>query len=796
MSKTKKWILIGAISTAAVVLGLWALGSFISSRLPFGSGDGFETATVGASTIETTVVGSGTLAYGDAESVSLPTGVDVTSIFYENGERVSAGDLLAAVDTGSLELLMSETYAQIAEVDAKLRETPSEPEKVVVTAPVAGHVQAVYAANGGSVLETVAANGSLILISPDGRMQVTVKTASLPAVGSSVQIVLPDGTRKGAVVDNVRNGSFTASLTDKTLNVGTSVEVQDQNGGTLGTGQLEAVDAVSVVAPAGTIEGVTVGAGAEVKAGTDLFAVRSASPPAAYQELDGQRRRLTERYDALADLYEHGGLVAPVSGVITSCSLQQGTASAAAGSVEDALGSLPASLFGAVGMSTAAETGPGQGSGILLLGTAPEEDGGEEPEPAEPPEPTEDPPEPTQDPPEPTEAPPSPTSGPRVIPRLSLPLIPPIPGLPLQHEVDLLPLCTGEISWEPADEQAQFATEYTASGRIDALEGFRFAPDCTLSVPVGEVSACTVSEDGTSISFTAAYAKTPDGSVPEIDWKALLKVLGLESLDLSTLRDLISSGLLPSDALGFDLSSLTGGLNLSGLSGLSGLDAGALAGLNADALSGLDAGTLAGLQGALGTSGSALGEALQGTNETPAYTIASDDSMQLAIQINQMDVLSVEPGMACTVTVDALEGEEFPGTVASIADTDTSSSGSYTAKIQLQKSSEMRSGMSASAVIVTSETKGEMTLPATAIQEDGNRMFVYTSYDAGSKTFGGERDVETGVSDGTSVEILSGLEPGETVYFARTSPLDRLMQSMGGMPGPDEDQVPIAAAGN
>lgn len=56
----------------------------------------------------------------------------------------------------------------------------------------------------------------------------------------------------------------------------------------------------------------------------------------------------------------------------------------------------------------------------------------------------------------------------------------------------------------------------------------------------------------------------------------------------------------------------------------------------------------------------------------------------------------------------------------------------------------------------------------TALQEDGNKTTVYTTYDASTGTYGGETEVTTGVSDGTSVEIVSGLSEGDTVYYSYT----------------------------
>jgi hypothetical protein len=103
----------------------------------------------------------------------------------------------------------------------------------------------------------------------------------------------------------------------------------------------------------------------------------------------------------------------------------------------------------------------------------------------------------------------------------------------------------------------------------------------------------------------------------------------------------------------------------------------------------------------------------------------------------------------------------------------------------------MRIGMSASATIQVSEAEDTLTIPMTALQQRGDETFVYTTEEDG--TLSGEVTVETGLSDGTNVEITSGLEEGDTVYYTRTSGGESdssdmqndFMQGMGGMNGND-----------
>ena len=77
----------------------------------------------------------------------------------------------------------------------------------------------------------------------------------------------------------------------------------------------------------------------------------------------------------------------------------------------------------------------------------------------------------------------------------------------------------------------------------------------------------------------------------------------------------------------------------------------------------------------------------------------------------------------------------------------------------------MLPGMSASARLVLENHQGLLTIPAAALQEEDDRIFVYTAYDAKNDTLSGSVTVTTGLSDGENVEILTGLTEGQQVYY-------------------------------
>ena len=86
----------------------------------------------------------------------------------------------------------------------------------------------------------------------------------------------------------------------------------------------------------------------------------------------------------------------------------------------------------------------------------------------------------------------------------------------------------------------------------------------------------------------------------------------------------------------------------------------------------------------------------------------------------------------------------------------------------MDKTDQMLQGMNASVVVTISSAENCLMIPEAALQENGKTTTVYTTYDASTGTYGGETEVTTGVSDGTSVEILSGLSEGDTVYYSYT----------------------------
>ena len=155
------------------------------------------------------------------------------------------------------------------------------------------------------------------------------------------------------------------------------------------------------------------------------------------------------------------------------------------------------------------------------------------------------------------------------------------------------------------------------------------------------------------------------------------------------------------------------------------------------------------------------------TGCTLAATVTQTKEMTVDITVDELDILSLEVGMAADVTLDALPGQSFRGIITKINTYGVNSGGNtkYTVTVTLDRAEKMLTGMSASVSITTATSESVPTLPAAAIQSQDGKSWVYTAYDEKTDTLSGLTQVELGRSDGERVEILSGLDSGASCYY-------------------------------
>lgn len=156
--------------------------------------------------------------------------------------------------------------------------------------------------------------------------------------------------------------------------------------------------------------------------------------------------------------------------------------------------------------------------------------------------------------------------------------------------------------------------------------------------------------------------------------------------------------------------------------------------------------------------------ALEGST---VMSLIPQNTMTLTISLDEHDISKVSLGQIAQVRVEALKNQSFTASVTAIAGEGTNSGGSskFAVELTLTRGENMLEGMSATAEIVLSAEENVLTVPVAALSEIGSQTIVYTTYDEKSGTLGAPVTVQTGVSDGVYVQILSGLSQGDSFWY-------------------------------
>ncbi len=216
------------------------------------------------------------------------------------------------------------------------------------------------------------------------------------------------------------------------------------------------------------------------------------------------------------------------------------------------------------------------------------------------------------------------------------------------------------------------------------------------------------------------------------------------------------------------------------------------------------------------------GERVVGTSMmvgTDMMTVADLERMEVQVEVNENDIVKVMKGDTALVEVDAYLGRQFKGIVteiansASVSGTTADQVTNFDVKVLLLKGSyedlidpvngnlyPFRPGMSATVDILTETREGVISVPIAAVttrikKEDGGTEEVKEESENGSKNeeaterdekqevvflLNGDRvkkvEVETGIQDNTSIEILKGIKEGDEIVTAPYNAINRTLK--------------------
>lgn len=183
------------------------------------------------------------------------------------------------------------------------------------------------------------------------------------------------------------------------------------------------------------------------------------------------------------------------------------------------------------------------------------------------------------------------------------------------------------------------------------------------------------------------------------------------------------------------------------------------------------------------------GDTISANNNSALCLIYDLSAMTFEMYVDELDVMNVKAGQTVNITADALPDETFEGVITNVSLVSYSSGGvtQYPVTVQINEVGSLLPGMNISGEIVIESAENVLTVPADAIQR-GNVVYVQddTVKEENNGVPAGFRavTVEVGVSDGSYIEIISGLNEGDSVYVSAHAESEMQMMMPGaGMQG-------------
>lgn len=331
--KKKRKIIITVVSIVIALAIIAVIGvSFLQQRVrkQFASTQGEVLShTVTTGSISTVVSGSGKLTDVDLESITVPTGVEITEVLVKANQSLKKGDILATVDMASVVSAMADLQAEIKELDKQISNAEDDAAATSVYAGVTGRVKAIFGKKGTDVADIMYENGALALLSLDGYMAVTVETDQLKS-GDKVTVQRENGKEISGTVEAVSQGKATILVTDNGPAYKEAVTVLDSDNNPLGSGELDIHSVLRVTGYAGTISGVKASENDKVSEKTKLFTLKDTDYSANYNSLLRQRAELEETLLELLNIQRDGAVLAEKDGSVSTVDYSDENTSAVA----------------------------------------------------------------------------------------------------------------------------------------------------------------------------------------------------------------------------------------------------------------------------------------------------------------------------------------------------------------------------------------------------------------------------------------------------------------------------------
>lgn len=173
------------------------------------------------------------------------------------------------------------------------------------------------------------------------------------------------------------------------------------------------------------------------------------------------------------------------------------------------------------------------------------------------------------------------------------------------------------------------------------------------------------------------------------------------------------------------------------------------------------------------------GERVVGTSQmagTEMFRIADFSKMEAIVDVGENDIVRISPGDSSSIEIDAYPGRKFKGIVTQIANsakniaTSFEQVANFEVRIEIVHDTPLLPGMSANVSILAENKEDCTAIPIQCVFQRNHKTCVWTVGGNGAVSL---REIEAGIQDLSSIEVVRGLEPGEIVVCGPVSILEK-----------------------
>ncbi|MBR4081547.1 MAG: HlyD family efflux transporter periplasmic adaptor subunit [Clostridia bacterium] len=277
----------------------------------------YTPVTIGTGSLTKSVTGTGSLSISKTHDISVSFPVVIAESLVKEGQSVKAGDPIARVDQEALKSSITTLQAEVNDLDASIASIASKHNSTTnIKPPTSGRIKRIFGKVGDMTMDVVEQYGGLMIISCDGKMNVSIPAGDL--VNDQAVDVFDEQGRIAGRVASIEDGvalitfSDVRVLPDEHVTVKLGEEIIGE-----GNAQINMPYMVSTTVD-GYISKAYYSVNNRVNKKTMLYYVTNIPADTEYAELYKQREEKLAAIDAARETLLSGYIYADMDGIVSS----------------------------------------------------------------------------------------------------------------------------------------------------------------------------------------------------------------------------------------------------------------------------------------------------------------------------------------------------------------------------------------------------------------------------------------------------------------------------------------------